>query len=91
MDLDALSSEAFAALRLAYNDIWTHPRKKFPIADTKVRDELEGAQVLTVKGGYCQLSADGLRACQEKFGTLIEQELVAQAQGDVVRVPFKGR
>ncbi len=91
MELSTLSPEAFAALRLAFNDIWTRPEAKFRITEVRVRSELESAQVITVAAGYCQLSPQGLRACQDTFGALIEKELAAQAEGGVVRVPFKGR
>ncbi len=91
MDLRTLSPEAFAALRLAFNDVWTTPAVKFRMAPSAARDELSEARVLRVSGGYCELTQEGIRACQETFGKLIEQELAAQAQGGVVRVPFKGR
>jgi hypothetical protein len=42
-------------------------------------------------GAYCRLTPDGLEACKAEFGALIEKELAAQAQGGVLRVPFKGR
>ncbi len=91
MELDTLSPEAFAALRLAFNDIWTRPEAKFRIADARARSELEAARLITVANGYCELTPDGLVACKDTFGALIEKELAAQAQGGVVRVPFKGR
>jgi hypothetical protein len=91
VELDTLSPETFAALRLAFNDIWTRPEAKFRMTDARAREELEAAGVITVASGYCQLTSEGLDACKGTFGALIEKELAAQAQGGVVRVPFKGR
>jgi hypothetical protein len=89
--LDTLSPEAFSALRLAFNDIWTAPEGRFRVANEKVRQELLDAKLLQTTGAYCQLTPEGLVACKATFGALIEKELAAQAQGGVVRVPFKGR
>ena len=91
MNLEALSPEAFAALRLAFNAIWTEPGSRLEIKGGPVRSELEAAHVVHVEGGACKLTPEGLAACKATFGALIEKELEAQAQGGVVRVPFKGR